>query len=81
MLWLTKCSSNQTNLAIKGIIGLQAMSEVEKLLGNADGETKYGEIAAEYYEFWTQHGINKDASPPHTTLQYDTPDSYGLSLV
>ena len=69
--------SNQTNLAIKGIIGLQAMSEMERLMGNTGKQSEYADIASEYFNFWKEHGISSNASVPHSTLQYDKPDTYG----
>lgn len=68
---------NQTNLAIKGIIGLQAMAEIEKLTGNPEKEVEYATIASNYLTFWKAHGINTKANPPHTTLQYNKPSTYG----
>lgn len=70
--------ANQTNLAIKGIIALEAMSEIAKRSGNKDSIDKYSKVAHDYLDFWSTHGINHNASPPHTTLQYDAPDTYGL---
>lgn len=68
--------SNQTNLALKGIIGLRAMSEIAQLTGNED---TFGSIASDYLEKWQGFGINKDANPPHTTLAYnEDASSWGL---
>lgn len=65
---------NQTNLAIKGIIGLKAMSEIAKMTNNED---KWGETASSYLESWKGFGINKEANPPHTTLSYGDNSSHG----
>lgn len=70
-------NSSQTNLAIKGIIALKAMSEIAGRTSNADSVQKYADLASKYLEFWTEHAMNSEASPPHTTLAYDNPDSYG----
>lgn len=70
--------ANQTNLALKGIIGLRAMSEISKLTGNTDDETYYLDTATSYISQWQDLGINKDATPPHTTLSYGDGDSHGL---
>lgn len=53
------------------------MSEMERLMGNTDKQTEYADIASEYLYFWREHGINSNASMPHSTLQYDKPDTYG----
>ncbi|PHH66882.1 hypothetical protein CDD81_5234 [Ophiocordyceps australis] len=70
--------ANQTNLAIKGIIGLEAMARIADATGHRDMSGKYSKIAHDYYNFWAQHGINTASQPPHTTLQYDKGDTYGL---
>ncbi|ATY65800.1 glutaminase GtaA [Cordyceps militaris] len=70
--------ANQTNLAIKGIIALEAMSEVATRAGHADQKQHYSDIAHAYYGFWSEHGINQAAATPHATLAYDDMDSYGL---
>ncbi|KAI1487959.1 glutaminase GtaA [Biscogniauxia mediterranea] len=70
--------ANQTNLAIKGIIGLRAMAEISQLTGNTDDATTYGNTATDYITQWQGYGINSAADPPHTTLSYNEPDSHGL---
>lgn len=56
------------------------MSEIEKLTGHADNQAKYAATASEYLQFWTQHGINANASVPHSTFQYNKPGTYGKTL-
>ncbi|KAK2603729.1 hypothetical protein QQS21_004105 [Conoideocrella luteorostrata] len=68
--------ANQTNLAIKGIIALYAMSEVVTRAGHEDQSSKYSTLAKEYLSFWTQNGVNINAG--HATLQYGEKNSYGL---
>ncbi|KAI5922664.1 glutaminase GtaA [Camillea tinctor] len=70
--------ANQTNLAIKGIIGLRAMAEISQLTGHTDDATSYGNTATDYITQWQGYGINAAASPPHTTLSYNDPSSHGL---
>lgn len=67
--------ANQTNLALKGIIGLRAMGEIARLTGNADTFTS---TATDYLGQWQTYAINHDASPPHTTLSYGDAASHGL---
>ncbi|KAK5661687.1 hypothetical protein OQA88_9787 [Cercophora sp. LCS_1] len=66
--------ANQTNLAIKGIIGLRAMSEIANLTRNQD---QWGKTAFSYLAQWQTLGIDRDADPPHTTLSYGDKDSHG----
>ncbi|KAK5992210.1 Glutaminase A [Cladobotryum mycophilum] len=68
--------ANQTNLAIKGIIALEAMSQIANLTGNHDKD--YSGIAHDYLNFWSLHGINRAQNPPHSLLQYDNANTFGL---
>ncbi|KAI0545945.1 DUF1793-domain-containing protein [Xylaria curta] len=67
---------NQTNLAIKGIIGLQAMSYIAKVAKNTADATDYAEIAKSYYDQWEYFAI--EPSHKHTTLAYQWRSSWGL---
>lgn len=67
---------NQTNLAIKGIVGLQAMSYIANLANNATDATDYANTAKSYYDQWEVLGI--DPSHKHTTLAYQWRSSWGL---
>jgi len=68
---------NQTNLAIKGIIGLKAMSKIAQMTKHEDPWNKH---AVEYLERWKDFAINKEAKPPHTTLSYGDKNSHGNYL-
>ncbi|KAI0455038.1 glutaminase GtaA [Xylaria acuta] len=70
--------ANQTNLAIKGIIGLRAMADISDLTDHADDAANYLDIANSYIQQWQDLGINSAADPPHTTLSYGDGASHGL---
>lgn len=70
--------ANQTNLALKGIIGLRAMAEISDRTGNSDDATSFLDTANSYIEQWQGFGVNSAADPPHATLSYNEPDSHGL---
>lgn len=70
--------ANQTNLALKGIIGLRAMSEIADLTDHADDAESYGKTARDYIAKWQGYGINSAAKLPHTTLSYGDGESHGL---
>ncbi|KAI0910006.1 glutaminase GtaA [Ustulina deusta] len=70
--------ANQTNLAIKGIIGLRAMAEISNLTGHADDAASYLKTATSYIDQWQGLGINSAADPPHATLSYGDESSHGL---
>ncbi|KAK3394880.1 hypothetical protein B0H63DRAFT_385879 [Podospora didyma] len=67
--------ANQTNLAIKGIIGLKAMSKIARLTGNKD---TFGAVADMYLTNWIIYAVNNKADLPHTTLAYGDDNSHGL---
>lgn len=69
---------NQTNLALKGIIGIGAMAQIASLTGNDGDASNYTDISKDYISKWQDYGIAKDASPPHTTLQYGNDSTHGL---
>jgi Domain of unknown function (DUF1793) len=62
-------------LAIKGIIGLKAMSQIANLTKNKD---EFGAVADDYLTKWKAYGINTQANPPHTTLSYGDNASHGI---
>lgn len=66
--------ANQTNLAIKGILGIQAMSKINAIFGKSI--EPFEAIAAAYYEEWVQHAISRLGK--HTVLAYEHEASWGL---
>lgn len=60
--------ANQTNLALKGIIGIKAMSEIADVLGNTKDADYYRKTADEYIEKWQEYGISRDGT--HAKLAY-----------
>jgi hypothetical protein len=70
--------ANQTNLALKGIIGIGAFSKIANLTGNSADGANYSSIAQDYITQWQSLGIASSEDPPHTTLQYGNTSSHGL---
>ncbi|KAL1661464.1 hypothetical protein GGF50DRAFT_129457 [Schizophyllum commune] len=68
---------NQTNLAIKGIIGIKAMSEIANTIGDKTTGSKYNDIASDYVSKWQD--LAKSAEGDHTTLNYGNDSSWGLT--
>ncbi|KAI0472179.1 DUF1793-domain-containing protein [Xylariaceae sp. FL0804] len=60
--------ANQTNLALKGIIGIKAMSEIALLVGNDDEAEQLSSLADEYMEKWQGFGLSHDRT--HAKLAY-----------
>lgn len=69
--------SNQTNLALKGIIAIEAMSVISHLTGNEYDRQQYTNIAHDYITKWQNFAIVND-EVPHTSLAYGDDKSYGL---
>ncbi|CAN9278067.1 unnamed protein product [Alternaria alternata] len=69
---------NQTNLALKGIIGLEAMSQLSRIVGETDDAENYTAVAHDYITKWVDLGMNKNATPPHAILNYGNEDTHGL---
>ena len=69
---------NQTNLAIKGIIGIEAMAQIANRTGHAADAINYSSIAHSYIEQWQTLAISNSTTTlstanqtvPHTTLNY-----------
>ena len=69
--------SNQTNLALKGMIGIQAMSVIAKETGHTADATNYSKIAHDYINKWQNLAVNRNVTPAHTTLAYGDASSHG----
>jgi hypothetical protein len=69
---------NQTNLALKGIIGLEAMSQISKIVGEDGDAQNYTNIAHDYIDKWQDLGINHGDNPSHATLNYGNTSTHGL---
>jgi hypothetical protein len=69
--------ANQTNLALKGIIGIEAMSAISQLTGNLNDSTNYHNIAMDYISLWQGFAVVANATPPHTNLDYQQDDTHG----
>jgi hypothetical protein len=68
-------TSNQTNLALKGILGIGAMSQIANLTGHSDTAANYSTIAHDYMSQWLTLGFALDANPPHAKLSYGSVNS------
>jgi hypothetical protein len=59
----------QTNLALKGIVGIKAFSELADLLDRPDDAKHYRNISETYIKKWEEYGMSRDGS--HAKLAYD----------
>ncbi|KAK8001389.1 hypothetical protein PG991_013611 [Apiospora marii] len=60
--------ANQTNLALKGIVGIKAMAELSELVGSSSEAHEYSRIAEKYIDKWQEMGISRDGT--HAKLSY-----------
>lgn len=67
---------NQTNLGIKGIVGIQAMAGVARVVIDAAGLQNYTTTASNYFSTWEYYAV--DPSRNHTLLSYEWRSSWGL---
>ncbi|KAK6366508.1 hypothetical protein LTS17_010594 [Exophiala oligosperma] len=68
--------ANQTNLAVKGIVGLACMANVAEAVGQGANSSNYSSIATSYFSNWADFAI--DPSGHHTMLAYQWRSSWGL---
>ncbi|KAF5390714.1 hypothetical protein D9757_002684 [Collybiopsis confluens] len=68
---------NQTNLAIKGISGIKAMSKIAELTGDSSKSSNYSSIASSYVSQWQT--LATSSTGDHLTLNYGNTSSWGLS--
>lgn len=59
----------QTNLALKGIIGINAMSELSGVVGNKEEQSYYKNISDTYISKWEGYGLSRDKT--HAKVAYD----------
>jgi hypothetical protein len=69
--------ANQTNLALKAILGIRAMGEIASLTGNSNDAKDFIKTSREYMNKWEKYTFGQDSS--HARLAYQLSDSWGLS--
>ncbi|KAI0969860.1 hypothetical protein F4678DRAFT_157342 [Xylaria arbuscula] len=60
--------ANNTNLALRGIIGIKAMSGIAEIVGEESDAKYYSSVAEEYIEKWQGFGLSRDKT--HAKLAY-----------
>ncbi|KAB2108889.1 putative glutaminase [Alternaria gaisen] len=59
----------QTNLALKGIVGIKAFSEIADLMDRPGDAKHYRNISETYIKKWQEYGMSRDGT--HAKLAYD----------
>lgn len=70
--------ANQTNLAIKGIIGIEAMAVIANLTNHTADGANYTNIAHTYIDVWQTPGLGISTDGNHSTLNYNNDSTYSL---
>lgn len=60
----------QTNLALKGIIGIRAMSEISDILGETKDAKYYRDIADDYIAKWQDLALSRDKQFPKLSYEW-----------
>jgi hypothetical protein len=68
--------AHSANLALKGIIGIGAMSVIAKAMGNAADARRYESVSRGYISQWVT--LAQDSAGPHLKLAYDQPGTWSL---
>jgi len=69
-------SPHNANLAVKGIVGLGAMSQLCALVGNTTCANNFKQLAIKNAQQWVQLALDKDSS--HYKLAYDNSNTWSL---
>jgi Domain of unknown function (DUF1793) len=67
--------ANQTNLALKAILGIRAMGDIAELTHNYKDAKQFLDISYKYMSQWETYAFEKNAT--HAKLAYQLPDSWG----
>lgn len=67
--------ANQTNLALKAILGIRAMGDIAALTGNSKDSKEFLNISEKYMSKWEKYAFEENAT--HAKLAYQLPDSWG----
>ncbi|GAA5925950.1 hypothetical protein JCM3775_005159 [Rhodotorula graminis] len=69
--------SNQTNLAMKAIVGIGAMAELAKGIGRWTDWVHYRAVAEAFATEWTKMAMTESGEGRHAKLSYQDEDSWG----
>ena len=72
---------DQTNLALKGTVGIEAMAQIASRTRHDDDAQNFTGIAHTYIEDWIDLAVAETSNEfdrPHTTLSYGMNDTYSL---
>jgi len=71
-------AANMTNLAIKGIIGIKAMSEISLALDKTDDASQFSSIAAAYVNAWQSLSLSSNSTQKGLLFAYGDEGTWAL---
>ena len=69
--------ANQTNLALKAILGINAMGKIAELTENKKDAEEFNDTSYEYMNAWEGYAFEQNST--HAKLAYQLNDSWGPS--
>ncbi|EJC99891.1 DUF1793-domain-containing protein [Fomitiporia mediterranea MF3/22] len=69
-------NDNQTNTALKGIIGIAAMAKIAEIMNMNDDQANYNSTSASFITQWMDRALAPDQS--HINFFYDMPNTNGM---
>jgi Domain of unknown function (DUF1793) len=67
--------ANQTNLALKAILGINAMGKIAELTGNTKDAEEFNDTSYKYMNAWEGYAFEHNST--HAKLAYQLNDSWG----
>jgi hypothetical protein len=68
--------ANQTNLALKAILGIRAMGQIASLTKNDQDAKEFMKTSEEYMQKWEKYTFEEDST--HAKLAYQMNNSWGI---
>lgn len=68
--------ANQTNLALKAILGIRAMGEIASLIKNDKDAKEFMKTSQEYMKKWEMYTFEENST--HAKLAYQMNSSWGI---
>ncbi|GAA6036100.1 hypothetical protein JCM8097_006615 [Rhodosporidiobolus ruineniae] len=70
--------ANQTDLAVKAIVGIGAMGELAKQVGRFTDHVHFSSVAKAYVVEWSKMALTEEGGSLHAKLAYQDEGSWGL---
>ena len=68
--------ANQTNLALKAILGIRAMADIATVTDHPRDAEEFLNVSEKYMSKWEKYAFEENGT--HAKLAYQLPDTWGL---